>query len=77
MKDKEAKVIQNYHMMSLKFLANVYQTEKGKEIMQNHEKGIEMITFCMKSFLSCNEKVVYHAALVLFNHILCFASDNK
>lgn len=45
--------------------------------MQNLDKGNEMIDFCAKSFSSCNEKVVYHAAMVLFNYVLCFESDNK
>lgn len=45
--------------------------------MQSLDKGTDMIDFCTKSFMSCNEKVVYHAAMVLFNYILCFESDNK
>jgi hypothetical protein len=45
--------------------------------MQNLDKGEDLIEFCSKSFLSCNEKVVYHAALVLFNYILCYENDNK
>lgn len=77
LKDKEAKVIQNYHLASLKFLANIFQTQEGKALMQSLEKGTELIDFCTKSFLSCNEKVVYHAAMVLFNYVLCFESDNK
>lgn len=77
LKDPEAKVIQNYHLASLKFLANIFQTEQGKRAMQNIEKGNELIEFCTKSFLSCNEKIVYHAAMVLFNYILCFDNDNK
>lgn len=70
-------MIQNYHLASLKFLANIFQTQEGKSLMQSLDKGTEMIDFCTKSFLSCNEKVVYHAAMVLFNYILCFESDNK
>ena len=77
LKDKEAKVIQNYHLASLKFLANIFQTSEGKKAMQNVEKGIELLEFCTKSFSSCNEKVVYHAAMVMFNYMLCFESDNK
>ena len=77
LKDKEARVVQNYHLASMKFLANIFQTSEGKQIMQNLEKGEDLIEFCSKSFLSCNEKVVYHAALVLFNYILCFENDNK
>lgn len=77
LKDKEAKVIQNYHLASLKFLANIFQTAQGKSIMQSVDKSIELIDFCTKSFSSCNDKIVYHAAMVLFNEMLCFESDAK
>jgi hypothetical protein len=45
--------------------------------MQNTQKGIELLEFCTKSFLSCNEKIVYHASMVMFNYMLCFDSENK
>lgn len=45
--------------------------------MQNNEKGKDLIEFCSKSFVSCNDKVVYHAALVLFNYIMCYEADVK
>ena len=32
---------------------------------------------CTRSFLSCNDKIVHHAALVLFNYVLCFEKDDK
>lgn len=70
-------MIQNYHLVSLKFLANIYQTSQGKQVMQDLERGTDLIEFCAKSFSSCNDKVIYHAALVLFNHMLCFDQDNK
>jgi proline dehydrogenase len=77
LQDKKATVIQNYHLASLKFLANIFQTSEGKSIMQDVDKSIELIDFCAKSFTSCNDKIIYHAALVLFNEILCFQSDDK
>jgi hypothetical protein len=45
--------------------------------MQNLEKSNELIEFCTKSFSSCNEKIAYHAALVLFNHMLCYENETK
>ena len=36
-----------------------------------------MIEFCNKSFSSCNPKVVYHGALVLFNYLMTYESDTK
>ena len=32
-KDPEAKVMQNYHLISLKMLGNIYQTEAGKDFI--------------------------------------------
>lgn len=46
LKDKEAKVIQNYHLASLKFLANIFQTQEGKAVMQSLDKGTELVDFC-------------------------------
>jgi len=63
--------------MALKMLANVFSTPEGRAVMQDVEKGKSMIEFCNKSFSSCNHKVVYHAALVLFNFLLAFESDTK
>ena len=34
LKDQEAKVIQNYHLICLKMLANIYLTNSGKDYMQ-------------------------------------------
>lgn len=33
LKDDSNKVIQNYHLICLKMLGNIYQTESGKEFM--------------------------------------------
>jgi hypothetical protein len=54
LKDKDAKVMQNYHLACMKFLANIFQTSEGKQIMQKVEYGKEMIEFCSRSMLSCN-----------------------
>lgn len=45
--------------------------------MQDLEKGKALIAFCYKSLGSCNHKVVYHSALVLFNYLLAYESDSK
>jgi len=74
-KDPEAKVIQNYHLICLKMLGNVYQTSPGKEFMQGEEASEGLIKFCTYSFLSINPKVVFTAAIVLFNQVLCFKRD--
>jgi len=75
--DEEAKVMQNYHQMSLKLLANVFATPKGRASMTDEEKARSLIEFCNKSFTSCNHKVAFHAALVLFNYLLAFETVNK
>lgn len=69
--------MQNFHQMSLKMLANIFSTPEGRTVMQSIEKGSEIVEFCNKSFSSCNAKVVYHAALVLFNYLMCFEGDSK
>lgn len=58
-------------------LANIFLTQESRAAMQNIDKGRELIEFCNKSFSSCNHKVVYHAALVLFNFLMCFERDSK
>ena len=62
--------MQNYHLISLKMLGNIYQTDSGKEFMQGEEAGTTLMNFCNFSFDSVNPKVVFTAAVVLFNHIL-------
>ena len=45
--------------------------------MQDIDRGKTLIDFCNKSFSSCNAKVVYHTALVLFNYLMTYESDSK
>ena len=61
--------------MGLKILANVFTTASGKKAMEDPERARSLIDFCNKSFGSCNHKVAYHSALVLFNYLLAF--ENK
>ena len=75
--DTEAKIMQNYHQMSLKLLANIFSTSKGKDVMRDPEKANSLIGFCNISFTSCNNKVAIHAALVLFNYLLVFEKESK
>ena len=63
--------------MSLKLLANIFSTSKGKDVMRDPEKANSLIGFCNISFTSCNNKVAIHAALVLFNYLLVFEKENK
>ena len=69
--------MQNYHQMSLKLLANIFATSKGKAVMLDEEKARALIGFCNISFTSCNPKVSIHAALVLFNYLLITENENK
>ena len=43
MQDTEARVIQNYHQMSLKLLANLFTTPTGRVAMRNPERTIALI----------------------------------
>uniref|UniRef100_A0A7S3I6U0 PUL domain-containing protein n=1 Tax=Favella ehrenbergii TaxID=182087 RepID=A0A7S3I6U0_9SPIT len=77
LQDTEAKIMQNYHQMSLKLLANVFATAKGRASMRDEERARALIGFCNISFTSCNQKVIIHAALVLFNYLLAFEKESK
>ena len=77
LQDSEAKVIHNYHQMCLKTLANVFATQKGRALMQDLERGRQLVAFCNTSLRSVNVKVQLHTALVLFNFVLCFEKDSK
>ena len=43
--------------------------------MQGDEVSRDLIDFCLFSFDSANPRVVYHAAVLLFNHVLCWKRD--
>ena len=75
--DASNKVIQNYHQMALKLLANIFATAPGKAVMTDPEKAQALVGFCTKSFSSCNPKVAYFSALVLFNYQLTFENAKK
>ena len=77
MKDASNKVAQNYQRICLQFLTNVFMTESGKQVMQDVEKGKQIMEFCSQCLTSCNQKVQYHSALLLFNYLLCYQKDNK
>ena len=69
--------MQNYHLVSLKMLANIFATPKGRASMQDPKKANALIEFCTKSFGSYNPKVVSLAAIVLFNYLLAFEKESK
>lgn len=58
-------------------LANIYQTDSGKDFMQGEEASATILNFCTYSFGSVNPKVVFTAAILMFNHILCFKRDKS
>lgn len=63
--------------MALKMLANIFASAKGRSLMQDMDRSKTLISFCNKSFASCNAKVVYHSGLVLFNYLLAYEDDSK
>ena len=77
MQDTEARVMQNYHQMALKMLANVFSTAAGRIVIHDPEKAMALIQFCNQSMTSCNPKVTIHAALVLFNFLLVTENESK
>lgn len=77
MQDAEARIMQNYHQMCFKLLANMFTTAGGRAVMQDIEKAKTLIEFCNQSFTSCNNKVIMHSALVLFNYLLTSENQNR
>lgn len=69
------KATHNYHLISLKMLANIYQTKIGIDFVSNVDASRNVINFCEFSFGSCNPKVVFTAGVVLFNHLLTYMGD--
>jgi hypothetical protein len=43
LKDKDDRVVHNYHLACFKFLMNAYQTKTGKRQMNDEAKSIQMI----------------------------------
>ena len=58
-------------------LANIYQTDSGKDFMQGEDASNALLNFCCFSMDSVNPKVVFTAAVVIFNHVLCFKRDKS
>ena len=58
-------------------LCNIYLTEAGKDFLSGEDASQSLISFCLLSFDSINPKVVFTAAVLLFNHILCFKREKN
>jgi len=76
-KDANNKIIHNYHLVSLKMLGNLYQTQTGLEFVSEPDPSSQIIQFCEYSLGSSNPKTVFTAAVVLFNHVLTYKRDLK
>lgn len=76
-KDPNNKVVHNYHLVCLKMLGNVYQTQSGLDFIMGAEQSSQIIQFCEYSISSKNPKTVFTAGVVLFNHVLTYKRDFK
>lgn len=76
-KDKENKIIHNYHLGCLKMLSNIFNSEAGKHAIRHGSKSSQLIEFCTRSMTSVNQRTVLHAALLLFNHVMFYPSESK
>ena len=63
--------------MSLKLLANIFSTAKGRACMTDTAKAIYLVEFCAQSMSSVNPKVTFHAAITLFNYLLTFENASR
>ena len=76
-KDPNNKVIHNYHLVSLKMLANMYQTQTGLDYVMDEDPSSQIIQFCEYSLQSKSPKTVATAGIVAFNHVLTYKRDMK
>ena len=67
----------NYHLVSLKMLANIYQTGEGLSFVSESHIGSQIIEFCEYSLQSASPKTRYTAGVVVFNHMLTLKEDQK
>lgn len=74
-KDASNKVIHNYHLVALKMLGNIYQTQSGRDFVGQTENSNQVIQFCQYSFGSANPRTVFAAAVLLFSHVLTYKGD--
>ena len=58
-------------------LGNIYQSDSGRDYIQGQDASTALIDFCAFSFDSINPKVVFTAAVVLFNHVLCYKREKS
>ena len=74
-KDPNNKVIHNYHLVCLKMLGNIFQTQTGLDFIMEKEPATQLIQFCEYSLQSKNPKTVFRAAVVVFNLVLTYKRD--
>lgn len=58
-------------------LANIYQTQSGKDYVAGRDASLSLIDFLTFSFDSVNPKVIQTSAIVFFNHLLTFKGDKS
>jgi len=75
--DANNKVIHNYHLVALKMLGNIYQTQSGRDFVGESSHSEQVVQFCEYSFKSSNPRTVFAAAVLLFSHILTYKGDYK
>lgn len=47
--DASARIMQNYHRISLQLLTNFFSTQSGKDLMRQPERGHATVEFCIFS----------------------------
>ena len=73
--DPKERELHNYHLISLRMSANFYATNTGANYAMLNGPSKNILQFLKNSFSSAHPKVVFTAAIVLFNHVMLYRRD--
>ena len=73
--DPNNRELHNYHLISLRMAGNLYATNIGANYAMLNGPSKNILQFLKNSLSSAHSKVVFTAAIVLFNHVMLYRRD--
>jgi len=73
--DPNDRELHNYHLISLRMCGNLYATSTGANYAMLNGPSKAILQFLKNSLSSAYSKVVFTAAIVLFNHVMIYRRD--
>ena len=73
--DPNDRELHNYHLISLRMCGNLYATKTGANYAMVNGPSKTILQFLKNSLSSAYSKVVFTAAIVLFNHVMLYRRD--